>query len=643
LIENKIHILPDFIANQIAAGEVVQRPESVVKELVENALDSGATEIAVIIQDGGKQLISVIDNGCGMSDEDLLLSIKRHATSKIKTQEDLEKISTFGFRGEALASITSVAYLEIRTKLAENEHGSRLICEPNKEPVLEPFNQQFGTQIFVKNLFFNVPARKKFLKSKLTEVRHISDTLIRFALSNPEIRFTYYNEDLMIFDVKPTGVKERIAALLGSSSNEGYMLVEYENELMKISGYIGNPSLARPSTSGQYLFVNKRPIESRNLSFAIYSAFEQLLEKNHKPVYVINLEIDPEKIDVNIHPQKNEVKFENENYVYNTLRKAVGLTLERNNLTTNLSLQSKEINQPFVRIKNEHETDSYILVNQVTGEIIPENDIKLESNQKKDIFSGRPFARNNLNYKSSSGNFQRDFHPGNYSQMVQSNYTDSLNIESSPSEIGLHSFNSPKSDLEQIRSELPYSDFWQIHNKYIFVQTKSGIIIVDQHNAHERVIYEKTIDRLNNIYAKGQETLFPIEISMKISNISILEEIADEIKKLGYDFTINHPDKVILTSKPTDVPNGLEEKMLTDMLEDYVNTLKISNSSKRERIAATFSCKSAIKTGDKLTQERMKQLTIDLFNCRIPYVCPHGRPIILELPLLDLDKQFGRI
>lgn len=642
MIDNKIHILPDFIANQIAAGEVVQRPESVVKELVENSLDSGANEIAVIIQDGGKQLISIIDNGCGMSNEDLLLSVKRHATSKISTQEDLERITTFGFRGEALASISSVSNLEIRTRYEENPIGAKLISEPNKEPVVESYNQEKGTQIFVKNLFYNVPARRKFLKSKLTEVRHISDTLIRFALANPSVRFTYYNEDLLIFDVKPSSIKERIQKLLGGSTNDGFMQIEYQNELMKVSGYIGNPSLARPSSSGQYLFVNRRPIESRNLSFAIYSAFEQLLEKNHKPVYVINLEIDPEKIDVNIHPQKHEVKFDNENYVYNTLRKAVNLTLTNNNLTSNLDINNKLINQPFLRIKDDAKPDNFFLVNQLTGEVIQNNISEIESKEsRKSKFETKNFSHHNEN-------FQNEFNKDSFHNLLSRNSYESDSKNSENLDLtnmlpeGNNIFNS-KLSLDKIRNELPYSNYWQLHNKYIIVETNSGIIFVDQHNAHERVIYESAIERLNKIYSKGNSTLFPIEIKLKITYISVLQEIEEEIKNLGFEFKIIQPDTLILHSKPYDVPNGQEEGMIIEILDDYLNSMKLKQTNKREKIAATFSCKSAIKTGEKLTPEKMKQLTIDLFNCKIPYVCPHGRPIILELSLYDLDKQFGRI
>ncbi|MEN6512143.1 MAG: DNA mismatch repair endonuclease MutL [Chloroherpetonaceae bacterium] len=626
LTEDKIILLPDFIANQIAAGEVVQRPESVVKELVENSLDSDATEIAIIIQDAGKQLISVLDNGVGMSRNDLELSIKRHATSKIKTQEDLERISTFGFRGEALASITSVANVEIRTRLQSDAHGWRLINEPMKDPIIEPFNQEIGTQVFVRNLFFNVPARRKFLKSKLTEIRYISDTLIRFALANPDRRFTYYDEDTLVFDVHPSTLLERIAALLGSNAKDGFLPIEYKNELMLINGYIGLPQFARPSNSGQYLFVNRRPVESRNLSFAIYSAFEHLLEKNYKPVYVINLTIDPEKIDVNIHPQKNEVKFDNENYVYNTLRKAVAITLESNNLTTNINIENGEITNPYVTMKDKSTPNpDFIVVNQVTGEIVQSPNPANKTSDANNFFQSQ--YRKEGNYQQlSKGTLDLLFH------------RNEQQISSEPNMPTL-AFSRPAG---VVISELPNAAFWQLLNKYIFVQTSRGVLIVDQHNAHERVIYEKTIERFNKLYANPQELLFPVDVRFSVSQIAIIEEIKEDLKTLGFKFEKIESDKIRLFAIPKDVPSGNEESILTEIIDDYTNNLQVRHSTNRDNLAASFSCKSAIKTGAKLGYEQMKQLVIDLMNCKMPYICPHGRPVILELTLSDLDKQFGR-
>jgi len=623
LTEDKIILLPDYIANQIAAGEVVQRPESVVKELVENALDAEATEIAIIIQDAGKQLISVLDNGIGMSRNDLELSIKRHATSKIKTQEDLERIHTYGFRGEALASITSVSNIEIRTRLQSEPYGWRLISEPMKNTIIEPFNQEIGTQVFVRNLFFNVPARRKFLKSKLTEIRYISDTLIRFALANPDKRFTYYDEDTLVFDVQPSTLLERIAKLLGNDAKEGFLTIEYQNELMRITGYIGLPQFARPSNSGQYLFVNRRPVESRNLSFAVYSAFEHLLEKNYKPVYVLNITIDPEKIDVNIHPQKNEVKFDNENYVYNTLRKAVAITLEANNLTTNINIENSEIATPYISIKQQTpQNPDYLIVNQVTGEIVQPPHQSYPQN----------YTQPQFNKESNYLHLSKD----TLDLLFHKNEQQSQSQSAMPT----LAFSRPSAD---IIADLPNAAFWQLLNKYIFVQTSRGVLIVDQHNAHERVIYERTTERLNKLYANPQELLFPVDVQFSVAQIALIEELKEDLQILGFKFEKINTDTIRFYAIPKDVPAGNEASIMIEIIDDYTNNLQVRHSTKRDNLAASFSCKSAIKTGAKLSYEQMKKLVTDLMNCKMPYICPHGRPVVLELTLTDLDKQFGRI
>ncbi len=625
LAEDKIVLLPDYIANQIAAGEVVQRPESVVKELVENSLDADAKEVAIIIQDAGKQLISVLDNGIGMSRNDLELSIKRHATSKIKTQEDLERISTYGFRGEALASITSVSNIEIRTRLQSDSHGWRLVSEPMKNPTIEPFNQAIGTQVFVRNLFFNVPARRKFLKSKLTEIRYISDTLIRFALANPDKRFTYYDEDTLVFDVHPSTLLERIAKLLGNDAKDGFLPIEYKNELMQITGFIGLPKFARPSNSGQYLFVNRRPVESRNLSFAVYSAFEHLLEKNYKPVYVLNITINPEKIDVNIHPQKNEVKFDNENYVYNTLRKAVATTLEANNLTTNINIENAEITTPYISINQQPQQSSdFLVVNQVTGEIVQPPRQTYPQNYPQTQFN-RDSNYQHLSKDTLDLLFHRD------EQQSQS--------QSQPSMPTL-AFSRPSAD---IIAELPNAAFWQLLNKYIFVQTSRGVLIVDQHNAHERVIYERTTERLNKLYANPQELLFPVDVQFSVAQVALIEELQEDLQILGFKFEKIEAETIRFFAIPKDVPSGSEASIMIEIIDDYTNNLRVRHSTKRDNLAASFSCKSAIKTGAKLSYEQMKKLVTDLMNCNMPYICPHGRPVVLELTLTDLDKQFGRI
>lgn len=634
--KNTIIILPEFIANQIAAGEVVQRPESVVKELVENSLDAGATEIVVIIHDGGKQLINVIDNGSGMIKSDLLLSIRRHATSKIRTQEDLERINTFGFRGEALASISSVADIEIRTRHNSEEHGWRLLSEPIKQPIIEPFNIAIGTQIYVRNLFYNVPARKKFMKSKITEIRYISDSLMRIALINPEIRFTFYSDDNLIFDVKPASWKTRIVELLGNSAIDGFIEVAYENELMKLSGYIAKPELARPTSSGQFLFVNRRPVESRNLAFAIYSAFENLLEKNQKPVYLLNLNIDPEKIDVNVHPQKNEVKFDNENYVYNTLRKAVALTLENNNLITNIDLQRGFTQQPFVRLTDD--SNKSVLVNQVTGEIV---DNQLQApNQSKHYTQ----SYNTGNYYPKNTTKTENFDWNNYQRLIkpsESQLNQQLNsIIDNDKNSNLLFVQNTNENASEFLSQIENADYWQIFNKYIIVHLKDRIILVDQHNAHERILFEQNLKKFAQ--SKPNKLLFETKLNLSPTEFALVMELQEELKEIGFEIIINPPNEIVIISVPDSVAYGEEELVFRRIIDEYHSKYELSKISNKEKMLATMSCKSAIKTGENLSFLSMKQLVIDLFQCENPYLCPHGRPIILDMKLTELDKQFGR-
>jgi len=412
--KNNIQILPDFIANQIAAGEVVQRPESVVKELVENSIDANATSIAIFINDAGKSSIHIVDNGFGMSKENLALAPLRHATSKIHSAKDLEEIKTFGFRGEAIPSISSVALLEIRTKQKGDEHGWKLISEPQKEFKIEPATigtvEESGTQFFVKNLFYNVPARRKFLKANPTEQKYIYETVQKFAISNPDKRFIFYDNDSLIFDVKPETLCDRIKSVLKinnkNSNDEQLLEVAFEVNDIKISGFIGQPQLARKVNPIQYLFLNGRSINSKNLSYAVYSAFENLIEKNLKPFFILNINLDYKTVDVNVHPQKSEVKFEDEKLVYNCVRKAVQESLKLHNFVPDL------IGKTPMNTASEEIIDSeknIIFVDKKTGEIY--NTQKDDSNFFRNLNSGKYHSENYKLNKSISaiyGNFNRD-------------------------------------------------------------------------------------------------------------------------------------------------------------------------------------------------------------------------------------------
>ncbi|MGA2297557.1 MAG: DNA mismatch repair endonuclease MutL [FCB group bacterium] len=635
-IIRKIEILPDFIANQIAAGEVVQRPESVVKELIENSLDAGADTFAVIVRDAGKQLIHVVDNGIGMTKEDLALACMRHATSKIFTSEDLENIKTYGFRGEALASISSVANIEIRTKRESDTHGWKLTVEPMKKENIEPCNTDNGTQVFVRNLFYNVPARRKFLRANLTEFRYIADTMMKYALIHPDKRFTFYDGDSLIFNVLPTSPERRITELLGEKTTNSLIRVELENDFIKIEGFVGQPHLAKMSRSAQYLYLNKRSIQSKSLNYAIYSAFEHLLEKNMHPLFMLNLELDPKLVDVNVHPQKLEVKFDDERVIFKQINNAVLQALQKHNIIPEIRIKEQTANSPFEKIEfsTDLKSSEVFLVNKETGEII-----EPKFHDKSIPVGTRPGAGFN---RPDNINFQREnFHQGNH-QPVDISAFDALfgkDTQENKTENDTSQFLRPQ-DVPQHKK--PDFMYWQLHNKYIFCQTQSGVMIIDQHAAHERVLYERAIKAMNREFSYSQNLLFKIKLKLNSTEFSIIKELKDDFTNLGYQFVLNEPDELLLEGVPLDVRTGDEESTFKELIEQFEENQKIEHTNKRDNLAATFSCKAAIKTGDELTNEEIRRLIKDLFECSMPYSCPHGRPTILEFNLQEFDKRFSR-
>ncbi len=604
--QGKIKVLPDFIIKQIAAGEVVQRPESVVKELVENSLDAGSDTIAIVIRGGGKKLIHVVDNGCGMSRDDLMLSVKRHTTSKIYSPEDLEAIRTYGFRGEALASISSVSQLEIRSRTKDSEIGWKLYCEPNSEPTVEPINMDFGTQVFVRNLFFNVPARRKFLKSDLTEFRYISDLVMRIALVRFDVRFVFYDEDSLVFDVPKSNLEQRINDLLGDLVYGSIMKVDYEERNVRISGYIGQPHLAKISRGGQYLYLNGRIIKSRSLNYAIFLAYEHLLEKQTNPFYLLNIEIDPKEYDINVHPQKYEVKFEDDRLIFQLISNAINQTLSQHNLAPSVAVVDSY--KPIATEKSVDTGSSGVTYfNKITGEV-------LHSWQSQG--SGK-----NFQHTSFQTRLQYSAHSGtNQITQIQENL-DALFAEKF--------------------SRRP--NFYQFHNKYIVVETEKGIMIIDQHAAHERIIYEKLVNSVNSNRVISQELLFPLSIRFTPSEISILREISNELRNLGLDFEIESENRAVFKSLPLDILGKADEMLLREIISGYSEIVRNEKINSRDAIIASISCKAAIKTGQKLSNEEIENLITELFRCEIPYACPHGRPVVIELTLEELDKNFCRI
>ncbi|GIV54469.1 MAG: DNA mismatch repair protein MutL [Candidatus Kapaibacterium sp.] len=609
----RITILPDHIANQIAAGEVVQRPESVVKELIENALDAGAREIAVFVRDGGKSLIHVLDDGCGMHREDLELATVRHATSKIRSLEDLQRLATLGFRGEALASIASVADLEIITRQAGDEHGWKLVCQPLKPQRIEPTDCPAGTQVIVRNLFFNVPARRKFLRSDTTELRYISETMIRYGLSYPDRSWTFHDGRGMVFQLQPQPLLERIGALFHADIAGSLIPVDHQTDLVRIEGFLGLPSIARTTKASQYLFLNHRPITNRALAHAIYQGYEHMLEKSEHPFFVLFIWLDPERVDVNVHPQKHEVKFDDERAMYHAVLEAVLQSMRQHELIPQLRVKQVESSAPLIAVPNSG--GAPLVVNRLTGEVIP-----LQSPPTLPSSPGRP--------RSSSYQLrteQPQWQPATSQQLA------SILAPASSSAVERETF------PEQPR-------MWQMHNKYIFVQTDDGIMIIDQHIAHERILYERALDALEHASAdRSQRLMFPVELPLNAREIAIFRELAEDLQRLGYDCCL-HEDRatVEIRAVPTEIRPGEEATSLREVLEQYAEYQTIRPASARDNLAASYGCRAAIKAGDPLSVAEMRRLVEDLFRCRTPEVCPHGRPVMIHFALRELDRRFGR-
>ncbi len=634
LSESEIRILPDFIANQIAAGEVVQRPESVIKELVENALDAGADTIIAVVRGAGKQLLHIIDNGRGMSQADLLLACKRHATSKIRTAEDLQRIMTLGFRGEALASIASVAQIEIRTRREQDEVGWKLISQPLSEPVVEPCTLDKGTQVLVKNLFYNVPARRKFLRSDLTEFRHISDTMLRFAIGNPDIRFVFYDDDTLVYDVHPSDLRTRLSNLLGERFADSLLPAQAENDVVKVTGFIGQPSFAQKTKAEQFLYMNGRTISSKQLSHAVFSSYEHLIDSGEYPPYVLFMELDAERVDVNVHPQKHEVKFDDDRIVYNVLKQAATAALQAHDLTPQAQFRSQTAQSPFERMAfNEPgKPAESMLVNRLTGEILDEKSTRT------------PFPRSEHDDTPAQRSF--DDKPS-FTKRGMTAY-EALFGTGTP-EIGTPTAQPPVAEQPRL-PDMPSQPgqqagakfFWQLHRKYIITQTNRGLAIIDQHVAHERILYERALKVITEGLPYSQTLLFPVSLELNTSERILIKELDDELQKLGFKFEQHDDGKAEISAVPVDVRTGQEEAALREILEQYREYEQVRNTDARDNLAASFACRASIKTGDMLSVAEMRQLVEDLYATSLPYVCPHGRPVVIEFPLQELDRRFGR-
>jgi DNA mismatch repair protein MutL len=598
-----IQLLPDSIANQIAAGEVVQRPASAVKELVENSIDAGGKSIKVIVKDAGKALIQVIDDGAGMSETDARMSLERHATSKIRKAEDLFTLYTMGFRGEALASIAAVSQLEMRTRPAHAELGTCLSVEGSEVKKQEPVATEKGTNISIKNLFYNIPARRNFLKSNPVELKHIIDEFQRLALANPEIAFSFIQGDEMIYDLPVGKLSQRIVSLFGKGYQEQMAPCHEETELIKVTGYVGKPDFARKTRGEQFLFVNRRFIRSNYLHHAVMSAFEGLLPENSFPFYVIFMEIDPKHIDVNVHPTKTEIKFDDERAVYAVVRSAVRQSIGSHNLTPAIDFNAD--------------------VNIIS---------KLSQGPKSnEVYFEERFST--ALHRSNQENWEKLFDgTSNSALMPKDNKlpdVQTLRFESS---------------MNSASGEIPEEKvLFQLHLQYITRQVKSGLMMVSQQAAHERILYEKFLHQLNTRSAESQQSLFPQTVVLSASDFAIVLEMEQEISALGFRFEVFGKNTLVVRGIPASLTSGREKELFEGLLEQFkINQSELALPLK-ESLARALARRASIKTGQKLAREEMQALIDNLFACKTPNYTPDGTPTFFIFELSKIESYFSRL
>jgi DNA mismatch repair protein MutL len=614
-----IQLLPDHVANQIAAGEVVQRPASVVKELLENAIDAGATEIKLIIKNAGKTLVQVIDNGKGMSVTDARLSFERHATSKIKTAEDLFQLNTKGFRGEALASIAAIAHVELKTKRETDELGTAIEIEGSIVKSQEVSVTPSGTSVAVKNLFFNIPARRNFLKSDTVELRHITDEFHRVALAHPNIAFAYYHNGSDLFNVPKENYRQRVVHIFGSKTNEKLVPVEEETEVLKISGFVGKPEFSKKTKSEQFFFVNQRFIKSPYLNHAINAAFEGLLKDGYHPSYFLNLTVDPKTIDINIHPTKTEIKFDDEHTLYAILRSAVKHSLGQFNIAPVLDFEHQSsLNTPY-SYKDKASSAPALEVDRAFNPFSEEANSEKRSMVQRTAFkqaSSKSWEGLYVGLESKGNNSDNDF-----SQVT---------FESDSKNEVIFSDGS----IESTKTT------FQLHQKYIVSTLKSGMLIIDQNRAHQRILYENFLKHITIKEATSQQLLFPLELSYTPSETKIINDLKLNLEHTGFVFSELNEKGIIITGVPVGVPESEVSIILEQLISDVENDVPDASFSAADLLAKSMAKSLAIKNGQSLNSTEQEHMVNSLFACKEPNVSPTNRPTFITMAVDDIEKKF---
>lgn len=614
-----IRIMPVSLANKIAAGEVVQRPASAVKELIENALDAGASEIVLYLKGAGSELIQVVDNGCGMSAVDATICLDRHATSKIREIKDLDSIRTFGFRGEALSSIAAVSNVVVRTKRIGDDIGIEVRVDGGITGAANPVATNNGTSISVRNLFFNVPARRNFLKKPATELKHILDSVHVLALANAEVSFRVITDGNELLDLRPGDIKspaealrKRMGDLLSIRSTDEMIDVLETTSYLSVSGFIGRPEGARRSRGQQFLFVNGRYVRHRYLEHAIFSAYEYVIPDGTYPLFAIFLSIDPRHVDVNVHPTKSEVKFDDERGVYGVLR-----TIIRRALGTAENLPDASNAIPLEGLTLDFET--------LRRETAPKTGASDMYGGSTSPFTSRPDARQQ--YQESS------LLPGQVSERLYDSTLSGLPART------------PDADADAVHEGTPETGsnlLWQLHDAYVLTQIRTGLVIVDQQAAHERVLYEKALESLSDGFGLSQQLLFPRTLEFDAADFVLLNELIPDLRSLGFDLEKFGGRSIMLRGVPADMVAGDERSVLDEVLEQYKHFEDVERLTGHENLARSIARKSAVKPGKRLSHREMRALIDQLFHCKTPYLSPSGRPTIVKLSVDELRERFSR-